>query len=772
MATDPVEVGGGEPFTESFTQLGQALERLEQMAGKLGTSLGGLDQTLATVAERVEAATGSLGQSKARTPDPEKEAAAQAAREQADAQQLRARVAAMVGGGVNYAAYEQQLTKIRDQMNLITEAEQRQVIGHREASEALGKLRVQYGKLQAEAAAYAAVGGGGLGRIAASVTQKVTALPETVVGAAKNQVTGIGTGIMGLIAQTPIAGGLFGLMLWGQMNRDRIAAETGEIVNIAVAAGGKLTQSATGFLGSFQQQAEHYFGINRQEVQGVLKTFVDAGVSIEDILKKQKDSLGLVGHDIMTLTLGIDRHFELANGTSARGVVSLMQDYGMSVEKAGDLYERLAFAGSRSGMGVQNFLNYVQQGAGALRQYGFGVENVAGVILKLQERYEALGVPKQLAGNLAGQAVGQIAQGISSMSAGQQAYYGERLGMGTGLEARMKFRDGMQRMAQGNVGDTELKLMAEMRKTAMEAAGGDQAQARFFLEQQGMGFEGAKAIMEIGGEVDKGVKIGDLSLKEQKALKDAFKTEGQKQSDIQKNIHTMMQGMAQVGEGLLQIVTNFAAIGIVFFKTMPALLFGSDDERKATMEVMKGFWSDVAQGANKMWGGAKGIGSGVYGLIQPIVKPLEQAIGWNPYGVNNDVVSFRVAQAGQRAEQQELDRRFGGTEAGKAVRQMSDRMLGSTSGAVRSMAGTVDDIGILMTGLNTAAARGADWLKSAVGLGDNRMERVRQEAMGDERAQIVREGRTPTPQAASPPAPRKVTITVKPAYPNRPHTPP
>jgi hypothetical protein len=776
MSESTLDISGVDEVVPTFTEIGRSVEQLEQLAQKLGVAMGALDQTLGEMSQRVDKAASSLEKTKTeRKPDPAKEAALEQQKRAAEEQQLRAKMAQMVGGGINYAAYEQQLKKLRDQMDLISQASERQVISHKEALEAQIKLKAQYGKLWVEAKSYAAVGGGGLGRIAAQITNRVSALPEQAMGAAKNQISGIGTGIMGLVMSTPIAGGLFGLMMHGVMNRDRINAETGEIVNIAVAAGGKLTQSTTSFLGGFQQQAEHYFGISRQEVQGVLKTFVDAGVSIEDIMKKQKDNLGLVGHDVMTLTLAIDKHFELASGTSARTVVGLMHDYGMSVEAAGDLYEKLAFAGSRSGMGVQNFLTYVQQGAGALKQYGAGVENVAGVLLKLQERYESLGVPKQLAGSLAGQGLGQITQGISSMSNTMQAYMGERMGMGTGLDARMNFRDGMARLSKEGASNEFLsKNISELYKMAMESSGGDKTQARFFLEQQGFGFEGAKAIMEIGDHVDKGGKLTDLSIKEQKALKDAFKTEGQKQSDIQKNIHTIMQGMAQVGEGILQIVTNFVAVAIVFFKTMPALLFGTDDEKKATMDVIKGFWTDIGQGAQKMWGGAKGIGQGVMGLIKPIIGPLEKAIGFNPYEVNSNVSTFRVGQAGQAAEQAELDSRFKGHETGKELRKLSDKMAQSSSGTARSMSGVVDDLGLLMTGMNTAVMRADDWLKDATGLGENKMKKVREDGMRREREVLAAEDkRRQDAMARAQGSQVKVTAVVKQAPGHqRPATPP
>src|SRR5262245_61686441 len=137
MSEPGLGVEGLDDVIPSFTELGQSIEQLEGLAQKLGQAMSGLDQTLGSLSQRVDKAASALEQTKTeKKPDPAKEAAQEQQKRAAEEQQLRAKMAQMVGGGVNYAAYEQQLKKVRDQMELIAQAEQRQLVSHKEALEA------------------------------------------------------------------------------------------------------------------------------------------------------------------------------------------------------------------------------------------------------------------------------------------------------------------------------------------------------------------------------------------------------------------------------------------------------------------------------------------------------------------------------------------------------------------------------------------------------------------------------------------------------------
>jgi len=639
-----LSVEGLDSTSSSFTDMGKAVEEFEPLAERLAKALGSVSATLDSLSKKVDSEV-KLSQEQQKKLD-EKQQDQERKKSEEDAKneqsRLQNKVAQLIGGGINTAAYAQALDKVKEQEDAIQEAAKRGLITTKEKVEALGKLKVQYSKLATESAVYNALGQGAIGRIAATTTSRLMSVPGKAVDAVGSQISGIGTGLMGLAGSLPIAGGLFGLMLYGVMNQDRLNREAGEILNIGSAMAGNLTSAGSGWLSGFQEKAQKYYAINKSEVQGLLSTFKEAGFSINDVLKKQSGSLGEVGSNIMTLTLGIDKHFELASGASARNVVSLVNDFGMKVKDAGDLYEKLAFAGSRSGIGVQNFVNYVQQGSMTLRQYGVSVENTAVVLTKLQDAYEAMGMPKALAGTQAGIALGQISGGMANLNSGMQGYMAERMGMGQGIEARMHFREGMERLSKGGADNSFLSdFIRQARQMALESTGGDSAMARYFLEQQGFGFEGAKGIMTIGDKLDKGQTLDQLSLKEQQSLRDSFMTEGQKQGEIQKNMNKILAGMADIGQGLLKIVTNFVGWGIVFFKTLMVRFTGTEEEKQKAQVELDKFSKGMREGASQIWGGKdstggfKGLKSGFGGLLAPIAKPLTDAIEWDPHSANS-----------------------------------------------------------------------------------------------------------------------------------------
>lgn len=767
-----IDIAGIDEAATATTELGKAVSEMEPIAEKVGKTLDALSTAMARFIDRMEEETAKTEEQASQEEERKSkaEAAKQRRQQESEEQRLRQSMARIIGGGVNAIAYQQQLTKLEEQQKMIRQAEERRLISHRDASAAVRKLKLEHMKLNIEAKAYTAAGGGALGSLAARVANKTMAVPGQAWGAVKNQVAGIGTGMMGLMSSLPIAGGLFGLLMYGITNRDRINAETGEIINIAVAASGKLSSAGAGFLGSFQQQAEHYFGINRQEVQSVLKTFVDAGHGIDDIMKRQSSSLGLVGHDIMTLTLGIDKHFELATGTSARNVVSLTHDFGMSLQDAGEMYTRLAFAGSRSGMGTQNFVNAVMQGSSALRMYGVSVENVAGVLMKLQERYESMGMPKQLAGQQASMSLQQITQGMSGMSSSMQAYFGERMGLGHGLEARMHFREGMERIGSGKADNQFFSdFIGQTYQSAMESTGGDKTAARYMLEQQGFGFEGAKGIIEIGDKMSKGVKLNELSLKEQQALRDAFKTEGQKQSEIAKNTHTIMQGLATVGEGILQVVTNIIAYSILFYKSLPTLLMGTDEEKKAVWAMADQFFEAAGKGFDKMLAGSGQGLVGLQGLLGPILDPMIKAVRWKP-GVDTqmeNIPRWNYAQARKKAAD-EIARNIS-PEAAMAMR-VGSSMQTDKSGFTRGLGAVIEGTGNVVSGLLRGVTYGADWAAGGRLLEDQTARNRAEMESGIHYGDFSTGGTVPPRQPAAKIDTTHIEVNVRPAHVPRPST--
>jgi hypothetical protein len=629
-----IELEGFAAGTDAATELGKAVTEYDALVAKLNAQFTDFEKLFDRLNQTVDKETAKVGKNSEAEKGKKQELDRKKQQEQQEAEEkrLKAQMSKMLGGGVNMIAYQAQLDKLKDQMSAIEQAEKKGLVTSGEASDALSKLSKQYSKLETEATAYAIVGGGNIGKMAAKATATLQSLPGAAQGAVKNQISGIGTGLMGLMSGLPIAGGLFGLMLYGVTNRDRLNADAGELSNIFLATGKRATSEAMGYFSSFQEQAQKYLGMSKADVQTVLNTFVSAGISIDQIMTKQQGNLGMVTHDIATLSLAIDKHFEMASGTSARNIVTLINDFGMEVAKAGSMYEKLAFAGIQSGVGVQNFVGQVMQSATALKQYGVSVESVAALFLKVQEHYESLGMPKQLAGNQASIAMGQITSGLANLSNGEQSYLGERMGLGSGLEARMRFREGMTRLTGGEGGSPDFleNLLREKYKATLEATGGDKTQARYILEQTGMGYEGAKLLSEIGDDLGKGLKLSALTKEQRDALKDSFMTEGQKQSELQKDQNRIMADMAKMGEGTLQVLTNLAGWLIIYFKEFPVLLMGTSQEKSEIKAVVAEFQQGMKTGLGTVWDGLKSLGADMEAALKPIIKPIFDALEFDP----------------------------------------------------------------------------------------------------------------------------------------------
>jgi hypothetical protein len=491
--------------------------------------------------------------------------------------------------------------RVRD----LREAEQRGILGHRETEEAVRQLESDYAKLQRVALGQDL--GGTAGKQA---VQAMHAAPGAAFGVVRDQAAGVLTGVMGLIGTLPIAGGLFGLMLWGRMEADRLSAEAGEMANLVVGAGGTVHDKAVGYLAAFQERAQKFYGVSRQDVQGVVKTFFDAGLRVEDVMGVTHQRLGEVGHDAMTTTLALDRHFELANGSTARGAVRLVTQHGMSLERAVDQMMRMSFAGQRAGVGVAEFTEASLAISGELHAFGVDGEQVASLLLTVQQRFQAAGLRAGAAFNLSETALRDVSAGFRGMAVEVKATLGEFMGLGDGMAARLRLEDSirdddperLRRMVQA------ANVLAR-RETAGTAGsfGSDETRQRMYLEQSlGFSFEAAQAMTALDGHLGDDVRLGDLKAREWGQLKDALKTEGQKVSEIQKAVSETVAGMARMGQNLLVLVANFAALAILGIKA----ILGPDLR-----------WEVVAAGAGKAAGGLAGLlGSDVGQAVEGMTR--------------------------------------------------------------------------------------------------------------------------------------------------------
>ena len=447
------------------------------------------------------------------------------------------------------------------------------------------------------------------------------------VSAVLDQVAGIGSGLMGQLGGTPLMGGLFGLMMFGYKEDDRLKAQLGEVSNIFVAAGESAVNPQVAKLAAFQEKAQRFYGISRNEIQANLKTYVNAGIALTDVFKQQAAGLGEVGESAVHLSVALDKHFEMSGGTTAKLAARAVREYGMNLSGALDTLQRIAFSSSKAGSGASAFMNWTFQATGSVKSLGIGVEDAALAALNAQRGLMNSGVGQDLALGQAQQGVGEMYAGIGRRSVGEQADFAERLGFGEGLEGRQNYLEG-----SAGRPDMQMKLVGLLYKDAMEAGGGDETKSRFFLEQKGYGFEGARTIMTLGPKLGGGAKLDDLEVQEREALKNSFQTEAQKTSEFGRNMKTLLDGAAKTGQSLLAVLSNFAAIAITGMQALSILIAGKPEDKERVFDKLLEYQRGVYKAWTGMVDGGQMMMDGIGRTMLPILRPVTKALAFDPRG--------------------------------------------------------------------------------------------------------------------------------------------
>lgn len=446
---------------------------------------------------------------------------------------------------------------------------------------------------------------------------------------------------------TMIAGGLM-WMAYGFQEKDRMKQELGEVKNFMVYsfdAGIKgIVDKTARSVAGLQEHLQKFYGIARQEVQGVYKTFVDAGVGLQGVMSQIDSSLGLVGKNVGTFTLGLDKLFELSGGSTAKQTVNLMQDYGMSVKQAAESMANLYLNQQSMSTGSVKFAGDVIAAADSVKDMGLSFTGVLDVATAVQERFTNIGLPKQFAQSFSARGVQEMNRGISSLSLQWKRIIGERLGKGEGLEAVNWVEDSFARISRGDeaASGDYLSISKEMYKIAMEATDGDESRAKFMLSRDmGAGVAGAQVIMEIGKMSAEGDEIGAAKAAKRgmKALKDSLKTEKEKMSDLQKGLNKWMKGVSEVGMGLLAIVGDTMATLVAYFRVLPAMFMnffdGRDDKNAQLMMKVMSFTGGMSGHAQMIRGGLSKMSSGgkeLFGTVfESSMDALESAYDIDPY---------------------------------------------------------------------------------------------------------------------------------------------
>ena len=443
---------------------------------------------------------------------------------------------------------------------------------------------------------------------------------------------------MGVIGGGAIAG-LLGMMILGVQEGQRKGAERGEMKNVFEGIGdmfSKESKRAVGWFSRFAEKAQWYFGIGRKEIQSVVKQMVDSGYKSGEILTDFSKNINDVEANVTTLSIGLDKHTNQATGTSMQNMIKLVTQYGDSIDSAADKYKRLTFEAQRSGMGVNKFIDAIMSGSSALTQYGIEMEDVVEVMGKMQEYYKSMGLKDQFAGGQAAQAVKGIVGGIASLDEGTMAALAQRMFGALGLnalDALQMFKEGAARVAKGENKDFLIDAAQQLRSMADEVSGGKRSVGIRFLESRGLSNQQATALYDVADKLEKGTKIEELSAKEQKALTESFKTEGEQLTELQKTQRSLIEGLSKMGEGILKMLTSFLGVLVVGIKgILSAVLKPTLDPDEIFKRLVKydtalnEQLSGLGEGFDLFIEGGKKTGAVVGGALDSVNKNLSKAL--------------------------------------------------------------------------------------------------------------------------------------------------
>jgi ubiquinone/menaquinone biosynthesis C-methylase UbiE len=413
-----------------------------------------------------------------------------------------------------------------------------------------------------------------------------------------------GAGTLKIPLPGAMAGGLITLAIWGLKEKDRIRQEVGESLNIVTYAfdsGVKgLVNKAASYIGNLGDQMNKFYGISRDNVQAVAREYVEGGVKIEEMLHGVDRSFGAVGKNYLTFALGLDKMFELSSGESARRTVELMSDYGKDLEGARKSWLSMLMAGKDSGIGTAQFVKNVTGAADSLKQLGYDIDNVVNLAVGLQAAYQDMGVPRQMAGQQAALGLQQLAQGMSSISDAWKRVVGEEMGLGTGIEAKQKFEDVINRVttrSEGEEADLELQnaILAMIRVASRGGQEGETVTREILSSDMGLGFKGAQAAMTIKEAVDSGdlKRASKLTQENKRILVESLRTEGQKQSKWQRYMNQWLQGLSKIGQGIVGMLGHGLANLIAYFKALVPLIgnyiTGDKEANKHILDEIQNF---------------------------------------------------------------------------------------------------------------------------------------------------------------------------------------
>lgn len=448
----------------------------------------------------------------------------------------------------------------------------------------------------------------------------------------------------GLLKSIPGVGGgvmstLIGWMTLGVKEDARRAAEKGEMRNVFEATGEALygegsSEKIVNWFTAFKERAQWFYGISKEESLSVANSLVQAGYKSGEIGKRVTDDLKVVGENSAMMSIALDKHLNIATGTSMNNAIDIVAKYGGELDKVTMSYVGMTMTAQDTTIGVDRFINAVMAGASALQQYGIDIENVGSMILNVEKHYKRMGLDPHMAGAQATKIVEGMMGGLASLGEGDRAILAQRMYPELGAAAALvKYEEGAARAAAGE--DDEFVMMVTQNFVRLATEGRERTQAILWARDKApaMGYMEASAMIDMKDELTKHHDFSKLSKEHQERLRSSMETESTKISKLQKLERELINVLRSVGGGLLQVLSGLLGmIAVMMTSTyrMVSALFlpekSAVDELQKIGNHIKGMVGIMSSGVDKTVENLAKVPSVLSGSFQDIFSPLQAVL--------------------------------------------------------------------------------------------------------------------------------------------------
>jgi hypothetical protein len=365
---------------------------------------------------------------------------------------------------------------------------------------------------------------------------------------------GMASSISSTFMSTMGIGGIIGMIIHGVHRQEGFRA-AGEVAAQQFDAIGGHTKKLSSELGVMARTMETFGFGTKEGLAAVTAAFASTGVTAEEAMRKIEGTSSVLSKGPMSLleaTIAADKSLELADGTIARMAGTLQSQFN---EQAGSAAMRLLDIGTaagKAGLNVATFMAQTMDAASSVRMLNINFEDFGKMQLQMTKAMTDKKFGATFSGEYAAAGAAGVGSAVSGMSDGMAAILGEKMGLGTGLDAIYKLQSPLARESEDKL---SMESIIKAMRDVLSSVGNTKAEKFQFLTKGPMGLspEAADLVMNATDELD---STKGLSAVTKNGLKRGLESEPAKKNRMDQNIEIIKDAVANIMVGLLGLVIN------------------------------------------------------------------------------------------------------------------------------------------------------------------------------------------------------------------------